>query len=439
MLKWIIKLIPKFIKTWIANLLYDDIAAKGIGGDTELAYLTSQQKAFLKSIGGADTLNPSTKLKQYFGPFTPLAVGLMVGTAAFGVAKLAGMSTRNALGIGLLGGLGAGGISGLLGGAGATSTGGSIASGKLAAAGGVGSTAAGETAAALSASMGGGTSAILGPGGSAIATPGALGAGSIGSIAPGVAGTGFNTMATRSLPLGTSGLFSPVKDAAGAVKSIVRPDLATSQAPTVTQGVGESISKFAKDPGTILGVGTTLASLAAQPKQQPYDDRDEDLFPGMGTSEGYLRQRALIDPASERAVYEEDDEELTPENVYEELDIMAAKEGGLATLKFKAGGVNYLPSKTDHDEKDANNYVRAMGYVEDGSGNGDKDEDTMLAQLADGEFVSRADAILGAGIMSGANPDDFKDMRRKGAQFFYKQQDSLKRVYDLVSNGNKAS
>jgi hypothetical protein len=131
---------------------------------------------------------------------------------------------------------------------------------------------------------------------------------------------------------------------------------------------------------------------------------------------------------------------LTPRNVYEEQEKMfTAKEGGLAALKLKQGGVNFLPSKSDHDEKDANNYVRAMGYVEDGSGNGDKDEDTMLAQLADGEFVSRADAILGAGIMSGANPDDFKEMRRKGAQFFYKQQDSFKRVYDLVNDRNQTS
>ena len=53
---------------------------------------------------------------------------------------------------------------------------------------------------------------------------------------------------------------------------------------------------------------------------------------------------------------------------------------------------------------DANNYVRASGYVEDGSGTGDKDEDTMLAQLADGEFVTRADGVLGAGIIAGANP-----------------------------------
>ena len=57
----------------------------------------------------------------------------------------------------------------------------------------------------------------------------------------------------------------------------------------------------------------------------------------------------------------------------------------------------------------------------------------MLAQLADGEFVSRADAILGAGIMQGADPKDIKDMRAKGAKFFYNQQDQLKRIYDLVT------
>tara|TARA_R100001440_G_scaffold15287_2_gene25900 strand:- start:978 stop:1913 length:936 start_codon:yes stop_codon:yes gene_type:complete len=116
-------------------------------------------------------------------------------------------------------------------------------------------------------------------------------------------------------------------------------------------------------------------------------------------------------------------------------EIVFAKEGGIinALPKYNIGGVSYLPSKTDHDEKDINNYVRAQGYVEDGSGNGDKDEDTMLAQLADGEFVSRADAVLGAGIMAGANPEDFKEMRRKGAAFFYNQQDQMKRIYDLVN------
>jgi len=113
------------------------------------------------------------------------------------------------------------------------------------------------------------------------------------------------------------------------------------------------------------------------------------------------------------------------------------KEGGLAEVrKFNEGGINYLPSKVSHDEYDANNYVRASGYVEDGSGNGDKDEDTMLAQLADGEFVTRADGVLGAGIIAGANPNSMKDMREKGAQYFYEQQKRFKRIFDLLEKAN---
>ena len=61
----------------------------------------------------------------------------------------------------------------------------------------------------------------------------------------------------------------------------------------------------------------------------------------------------------------------------------------------------------------------------------------MLAQLADGEFVSRADAVLGAGIMSGASPKDFAGMRKMGAKFFYDQQKNLKRVYDITDGSNK--
>ena len=115
-----------------------------------------------------------------------------------------------------------------------------------------------------------------------------------------------------------------------------------------------------------------------------------------------------------------------------------ANQGGLATAipKYNQGGINYLPSKIDHDENDVNNYVRATGYVEDGAGVGNKDEDTMLAQLADGEFVSRADAVLGAGILSGADPKSFKGMRKAGADF-YDQQKKFKRIYDLVNDTKK--
>lgn len=113
--------------------------------------------------------------------------------------------------------------------------------------------------------------------------------------------------------------------------------------------------------------------------------------------------------------------------------------GGIvnALPKFSAGGINYLPSKITHDENDINNYNRINGYVEDGTGNGDKNEDTILAQLADGEFVSRTDAILGAGILEGASPTNQKDMRKKGAAFFYDQQAKFKRIFDLLNASRK--
>jgi len=116
-------------------------------------------------------------------------------------------------------------------------------------------------------------------------------------------------------------------------------------------------------------------------------------------------------------------------------------QGGIVSVlpRYAQGGINYLPSKVTHDENDVHNYVRATGYVEDGSGNGDKDEDTILAQLADGEFVSRADAVLGAGIMAGAAPGNIKDMRTKGASYFYEQQARFKRIFDLLNASRKVN
>ena len=118
-----------------------------------------------------------------------------------------------------------------------------------------------------------------------------------------------------------------------------------------------------------------------------------------------------------------------------------ANQGGLATAlpQYNEGGINYLPSKSTHSEEDSTNYKRAHGYVEDGSGTGDKDEDTMLAQLADGEFVSRADAVLGAGILSGGDPKSYKSMRKAGADFFYDQQKKFKRIFDLVDASKKTN
>lgn len=188
--------------------------------------------------------------------------------------------------------------------------------------------------------------------------------------------------------------------------------------------------------GGIAAGGLTQMAMQGPPGQaQPLEEMNVG-FKGVDPQQ-YAQATENLQGITQRATYADaPSTDVVQPSVYDftNQEMYTAKEGGLAEIKrFREGGVNYLPSKTDHDENDYNNYTRAKGYVEDGSGNGDKDEDTMLAQLADGEFVSRADAILGAGIMEGASPEDFKEMRRLGAKFFYKQQDQLKRIYDITS------
>lgn len=127
-----------------------------------------------------------------------------------------------------------------------------------------------------------------------------------------------------------------------------------------------------------------------------------------------------------------------PYKVAEQM--ITAKEGGLATLKgikkYAVGG-QVLPSKLTHNEEDMNNYIRANGHIIDNTGYGDKDEDTVLAQLADGEFVTRTDGVLGAGILAGADPKNFKQMREKGAKYFYEQQARFKRIFDLLQQSRE--
>jgi len=174
-----------------------------------------------------------------------------------------------------------------------------------------------------------------------------------------------------------------------------------------------------------------------------FDQAPTDVYtPGYNTN--YLKTReersfSYIDPATgeEKEYKKIYVPEENPNDPGMQMNATRLRTGGLAEIKkFNEGGINYLPSKTTHDENDSNNYIRASGYVEDGAGVGDKDEDTMLAQLADGEFVTRADGVLGAGIIAGANPNSMKDMREKGATYFYEQQKRYKRVFDLLKEAN---
>jgi hypothetical protein len=293
------------------------------------------------------------------------------------------------------------------------------------------------------------------------AAAGAYGGYTLGSAGmgmfPGSAATKAFTKSQPAFLANMPGAYNPrssvsgMVDQSGLPPSMRNPNLNAAQQ-VVSQNQGSSLLDILKkkdgsgyDPLKVsLAAGVIPYALGA------FDPGPTDIYmPGYNM--GYLEMRdqrpgfTYIDPttgqekAYEKIYAPEEQGRGDPRMGPYSLVKTRLRTGGLAEIKkFNEGGINYLPSKVSHDENDANNYVRASGYVEDGSGNGDKDEDTMLAQLADGEFVTRADGVLGAGIIAGANPNSMKDMREKGAKYFYEQQKRFKRIFDLIEekNGN---
>ena len=274
---------------------------------------------------------------------------------------------------------------------------------------------------------------------------------------PGSAATKAFTASQPAFLANMPGAYNPrssvsgMVDQSGLPPSMRNPNLNAAQQ-VVSQNQGSSLLDILKkkDGSGYDPLKVSLAAGAIPYALGAFDPGPTDIYmPGYNM--GYLEMRdqrpgfTYIDPttgqekAYEKIYAPEEQGRGDPRMGPYSLAKTRLKTGGLAEIrKFNQGGINYLPSKVSHDENDSNNYVRAQGYVEDGSGNGDKDEDTMLAQLADGEFVTRADGVLGAGIIAGANPNSMKDMREKGAKYFYEQQKRFKRIFDLIEekNGN---
>ena len=218
----------------------------------------------------------------------------------------------------------------------------------------------------------------------------------------------------------------------GGIERLVGQPTLTNKAGDITQ---QGFGFRDLSPGAQLGIGAAATTALAgdeDPVEPPKGSRPEDYEQAKKDADAQLAN--VLDTYD----YEGEAAGVSPYSYQKGNSLYTFSKGGIAEIrKFNKGGINYLPSMTDHDKDDYSNYVRAHGYVEDGSGNGDKDEDTMLAQLADGEFVSRADAILGAGIIEGGDPTSMKDMRKKGAAFFYGQQAKFKRVFDLLDAARK--
>ena len=275
------------------------------------------------------------------------------------------------------------------------------------------------------------------------------------SMFPGSAATKAFAASQPAFLASLPGAYNPQSSVASMVDqsklppSMRNPNLNAAQQVT-NQNQGGSLLDILKNKETdqFDPFKTSAAIAAGTYLSGAFDPQPTDIYTP-GYNMGYLDLRAnragytYIDPTTgEEKAYEkvyapEEAGTGDPRMGSYSMNVQRLNTGGIAQIqKFNEGGVNYLPSKLSHDENDANNYVRASGYVEDGSGNGDKDEDTMLAQLADGEFVTRADGVLGAGIIAGANPNSMKDMREKGAKYFYEQQAKYKRVFDLLKEKN---
>ena len=283
---------------------------------------------------------------------------------------------------------------------------------------------------------------------------GGLGSYAVGALGAGLSKTATESVLKESLKAGSGGLLqegvkagatgvmasgSPIAAGTGVYSMAPYQSIKPSFFTTAIGKTGEYLSQPGRQFATGVGIG---GSYGLSKMAQPVIGSTIDPYNMTPEERKALLEKENMKLAGLTQTYDySNDTATTPSfmnttpTFVNTQNMFKLKKGAFVEgiAQYATGGVNYLPSKIENDENDVNNYVRAVGYVEDGSGVGDKDEDTMLAQLADGEFVSRADAILGAGIMAGANPEDFKDMRKKGAAFFYNQQDQLKRIYDLVS------
>jgi hypothetical protein len=286
----------------------------------------------------------------------------------------------------------------------------------------------------------GGVGQGMGPGGSNIFQAFGSGEG-IGSLVPGFGAEGsyiggggdfLGQVGKTFVGEGVKGLYgnAPISTEEALKKGLEKGT------PEFTKAVGgtgfQSLGTGEKFLATTVAAPVVASAFADTPEEPKPPFTNEDYAKAYATESEKLKGLGTITQPQYTAI--------SPYN-YGQNSLYRFNKGGIvdALPKFSVGGVNYLPSKISHDENDENNYVRASGYVEDGSGTGDKDTDTILAQLADGEFVSRSDAVLGAGIMAGASPNNMREMRKLGASYFYDQQAKFKRIFDLLDASRKTN
>ena len=195
----------------------------------------------------------------------------------------------------------------------------------------------------------------------------------------------------------------------------------------------ELMQKFIEDPDK---TAVELATMTRDKDVVTVADvqRAKDLLQRMAsdqmTDEETLRSTgrgitSLLEDSDVRIPEAED----APAQVQELMDTFRSRASNEpSTNQFNKGDlVDVLPSKLKRDENNEKNYKRTSGkMVTDETGKGSGNKDTMLAQLADGEFVTKAKSVLGAGKAMGGKSK--QEQRKLGAQFFYKQMADLEKM-----------
>ena len=193
----------------------------------------------------------------------------------------------------------------------------------------------------------------------------------------------------------------------------------------------ELIQKFMADPDK---TAVEVAVMQSDKDRVTVADvqRAKDLLQRMSeqaTPEDQPRQRRGIDSLLEETDIRIPEAEDAPAQIQELMDTFRSRASNEPTTnQFNKGDlVDVLPSKLKRDENNEKNYKRTSGkMVTDETGKGSGNKDTMLAQLADGEFVTKAKSVLGAGKAMGGRSK--QEQRKLGAQFFYKQMADLEKM-----------
>jgi len=180
---------------------------------------------------------------------------------------------------------------------------------------------------------------------------------------------------------------------------------------TDAPGILGAISKaggFLKNPYVAGGLLSAAAGLMN--KEEEDDNRRPDIEIG---SEGQLGDMRVADI------------EYLPANV----PVFPSGYEGYAG--YANGGIVALAEGGTPPPKNMDDYPRKNGNI---AGPGTMTSDDIPAMLSDGEFVTKAVSVIGAGVREGA--DNIEDAREMGSDFFYKQQDELAKLGERLVNGN---